>query len=62
MDTFEEVMRQFCRQEAIEFISLTEILRQQMLAGRQAYFTYDQHWSPEGHRIVAEYLAGALSL
>ena len=55
-------MRQFCRQEAIEFISLTEILRQQMLAGRQAYFTYDQHWSPEGHRIVAEYLAGALSL
>lgn len=62
MDTFEEVMRQFCQQEAIEFISLTEILRQQMLAGRQAYFTYDQHWSPEGHRIVAEYLAGALSL
>jgi hypothetical protein len=62
MDTYETVMRQFCEKEEIEFISLTGVLRRQMQAGRRAYFTYDQHWSPEGHQIVAEFLAGKISL
>jgi hypothetical protein len=57
LDTFETVMADFCRRQSIEFVSLTGILRQNILAGQQAYFTYDQHWSPVGHRIVAEFLA-----
>ncbi len=57
LDTFEMVTADFCRKQAIEFVSLTDILRQQILAGRWVYFTYDQHWSPEGHRIVADFLA-----
>jgi hypothetical protein len=24
------------------------------LTGRQVYFTYDQHWTPEGHQVVAD--------
>ncbi|NLH16812.1 MAG: hypothetical protein GX455_09550 [Phycisphaerae bacterium] len=50
-------MKNYCRGKGIEFISLTEPLREAILAGKRAYFAYDQHISPEGHQIVAEQLA-----
>ena len=50
----EAIFADFCRQESIEFLSLTKALRREILAGRQAYFTYDQHWTPIGHQITAE--------
>jgi hypothetical protein len=50
----ESAVRDFCRTESIEFISLTEPLRRIIARGVQAYFTYDQHWTPLGHQIVAE--------
>jgi len=50
----ESAVRDFCRTESIEFISLTEPLRRIIAEGAQAYFTYDQHWTPIGHKIVAE--------
>ena len=53
----ESIMEEYCRGKGIEFVSLTGPLREGMLAGRRAYFTYDQHWSPEGHRIAAEFLS-----
>lgn len=52
-DAREEVVRQWCEQQSIPFMSLTEALRSAVLAGRQVYYTYDQHWSPEGHAVVA---------
>jgi len=52
----ESAVRDFCRTESIEFISLTEPLRRTIAEGAQAYFTYDQHWTPLGHKIVAETL------
>ncbi len=52
----ESAIEQFCRQESIEFISLTQQLREATAGGRQTYFTYDQHWTPDGHQIVAEVL------
>lgn len=61
MDTFENVVREFCEKKDIRFISLTGVLRKKMLEGTRAYFTYDQHWSPEGHRVVADYLAETIS-
>jgi hypothetical protein len=49
----ESVVKEFCRQESIEFISLTEPLRQGITQGQQLYFTYDQHWTPIGHEVTA---------
>ncbi len=50
----ESAVREFCRTESIEFVSLTQPLRKAIAEGTQAYFTYDQHWTPLGHVIVAE--------
>jgi hypothetical protein len=50
----EAIFADFCRQESIEFLSLTQALQQEILAGRQAHFTYDQHWTPIGQQITAE--------
>jgi len=52
----ESVIEEFCRRESIEFISLTEPLRQKIREGRQTYFTYDQHWTPIGQETAAETL------
>jgi len=56
----ESETEKFCRQQSIEFVSLTEALRQNVAAGRQAYFTYDQHWTPIGHQVVADVLSNYL--
>jgi hypothetical protein len=53
MDAREELVREFCDAEGIEFLSLTQPLRAAVERGTQAYFTYDEHWTPTGHRIVA---------
>jgi hypothetical protein len=54
MEETEAIFRNFCEKESIEFLSLTKSLQQEILTGRQAYFTYDQHWTPLGHQIAAE--------
>lgn len=53
-DAREQVVGEYCARESIHFFSLTPALRAALAAGRQAYYTYDQHWSPEGHAVVAE--------
>ncbi len=53
----ERVVADYLESRDIEFISLTAPLRDAALSGRQTYFTYDQHWSPDGHRVVADTLA-----
>ena len=50
----ENVMSEFCRDEAIEFVSATEALQKGAEEGRQVYYTYDQHWTCVGHAIVAQ--------
>lgn len=59
----ESVVRDWCRRESIPFLSLTETLRTEAGRGKQVYYTYDQHWTPEGHASVAqavdEFLIGA---
>ena len=52
----EKVVEDFCRREGIDFISTTGGLRDAVGRGGQAYYTYNQHWSPLGHRIVADML------
>lgn len=56
LNAAESAIEQFCRSESIEFVSLTQPLRHQILNARQAYFTYDQHWTPIGHHVAADTL------
>ena len=53
----QHVFEQFCADNNIAFISLTDILRQKTVEGRRTYYSYDQHWTPEGHDVVAEFLS-----
>ena len=59
-DTIEQAVAEFCARQGIGFISLKAKLRKETDRGRQCYFTYDQHWTPEGHALVAEIIAARL--
>lgn len=52
--TKECAVEEFCQRQSIGFISLTEPLREGIASGQQLYFTYDDHWTPLGHKIVAK--------
>jgi hypothetical protein len=54
LDQQEAVVSEFCKKNAIEFVSTTSQLREKVGQGEQLYFTYDSHWTPPGHRAVAE--------
>ena len=56
LNVHESAVQDFCRTESIEFASLTQPLRRAVANGSQVYFTYDQHWTPPGHKIVADTL------
>lgn len=53
VDAKEAVMREWCQREGIVFMSMSEPLRRAVLAADQVYYTYDQHWTPVGHDVVA---------
>ena len=60
MDSIENTVAGFCNDNQIEFISLTQVIREQTSLGKQTYFTYDAHWSPDGNAIAAETITNYL--
>ena len=60
LDSQEEVVRDFCEGEGIEFLSTTNLLQQQTGAGVQTYYTYDQHWTPKGNELIARLISDYL--
>lgn len=62
LDHRESVVREWCERRSIRFVSLTEPLRRDAAAGRQVFYTYDQHWSPPGHECAARTIAKALPI
>ncbi len=56
----ERVIKQWCQRESIPFVGLTSALREAMSRSEQVYFSYDQHWTPLGHEVVAGVLADYL--
>ncbi len=60
VDARHDVVRDWCRRESIPFVDLTEVLRDATRSGTQTYFTYDQHWTPRGHAVVARTIADFL--
>lgn len=53
LDSEQKVVLDFCETQGIDCIALTDALRSATAAGRQTYFSYDQHWTPDGHMIAA---------
>ncbi len=54
IDGEEKAIKKYCQDLGIDFISTTAELQARTAAGNQAYFTYDMHWTPVGHQLVAE--------
>ncbi len=47
---------QFCHAEGLACLDLTELLRGYVREGGMPYAPADTHWSPEGHRLIAQRL------
>lgn len=56
----QRVVREFARERGVTFVSTTRALARATAAGRQTYYTYDQHWTPEGHEIASAEIARVL--
>jgi hypothetical protein len=56
----EKVVSEYFNGRGITFVSLNAALRQAAREGIQTYFTYDQHWTPDGHRVVAREVLRAM--
>jgi hypothetical protein len=57
LDAQEGTLADWCAATGIEFVSLTAPLREAMAQGVPVYFTYDPHWSEQGHAVAARHLA-----
>ena len=57
MNVVKEQIAGFCNKNGISFVDPSIALRNEMKKGNQVYFTYDQHWTPPGHKITAEAIA-----
>jgi GDSL-like Lipase/Acylhydrolase family len=50
------LMRDFCAQEGIEFLDLTEALEARVARGQNVYFPDDSHWNAAGHETASDAL------
>jgi|CXWL01.1.fsa_nt_gi hypothetical protein len=60
-DSKEQTIAAWCASQSIPFFSPAHALRAAIAEGNQAYFTYDQHWTPTGHEVFARALHVFLS-
>jgi len=51
-------LRRRCRDARIKYLDLTLTLKAAAQEGKLVYLADDDHWSPEGHAVVAEEIAG----
>lgn len=54
LDNQSSVVMQWCRETELRCLDLTPALSAASAEGTQTYYTYDQHWTPDGNRVVAE--------
>lgn len=54
LDTQAQVFMTWCRTHNVRCLDLTPALTAASAEGIQTYYTYDQHWTPDGNRIVAD--------
>ncbi len=53
LDVPESAVSELAGRLGVDFLSLTAPLREAVARGQQVYYTYDQHWSPAAHPVVA---------
>ena len=53
LDSEQTVVLDFCKTHGVDCTELTTALQRETIAGTQAYYTYDQHWTPDGQAIAA---------
>jgi hypothetical protein len=56
LDNEQQVFLDECAASHLQCLSMTQALRDAAAQGKQVYFTYDQHWTPDGNRVVADAL------
>lgn len=61
LDSQASVFMDWCRDRDQRCLDLTPALTRATAAGIQTYFTYDQHWSPDGNRVVADAIEAFLA-
>lgn len=61
LDGQENVWKHWCNAVSAECVSTTSALREAATSGQQVYYTYDQHWTPDGNKVVAKVLLNYLS-
>ena len=57
LDAQEQVLGRWCAAQGVEFLPLTASLRDAIGRGIPVYFTYDPHWTEQGHAVVAAHIA-----
>jgi hypothetical protein len=56
LDNEQQVFLDECAASHMQCLGMTQALRDAAAEGKQVYFTYDQHWTPDGNRVVADAL------
>lgn len=54
MNNEENIFLEQCGGSQWNCISLTSALQEATANGQQVYYSYDQHWTPDGNRVVAD--------
>jgi hypothetical protein len=60
LDVPEAATVKCCAERNIPMISLTDAMRDAVRTGRQPYFSYNAHWTPQGHEIAGQVVADAV--
>jgi len=60
INSINTVVKEYCEENKVGFVDLTEPLRAHARKGDQIYFTYDQHWSPIGHKVASTAISNYL--
>jgi hypothetical protein len=61
-DAPSQALIRILQKQGIESCDLLPALAQAHQQGRTLHFPHDGHWTPEGHEVVAQALAGCLAL
>jgi hypothetical protein len=56
-----EMFLEFCQSAGVPCLNLTELFQEAVRVGGMPYSAVDSHWSPQGHALVADFLASELA-
>jgi lysophospholipase L1-like esterase len=61
LDSPARILAEACRARGIRLVDLLSGLREAGRSDPYLYYRWNMHWTPAGHRVVADVLAGALA-